>query len=348
MKILCTLLIALLMFSCDDELDDNNLEISIPVSVSDIRPQSIAEYVSSTGTVIATRSGVMAAEVEGFYEVLKNARSGKTFQPGDAVRKGEKLIKLKNAEFENTIRLESKKLQLDISQREFEKQKSLHEKGGITLRELKTAESAFIDARYNYENALLQLEKLTIRAPLDGTITELPYYSPGALVATGQPLVTVMDYRRLYTELQLPAAELLRIKKGQEVVATHYNLPDDTLSGMVSRVAPAIDPQTRAFKAMVEIDNPELILRPGMFVKIEAIVARRDSAVVLPREVIISRRRGPTVYIVEKGAAVERILTTGLENSQSVEITNGLQFNDRVVVKGFETLRDGSKVKLIN
>ena len=85
-----------------------------------------------------------------------------------------------------------------------------------------------------------------------------------------------------------------------------------------------------------------------MFVKADIEVARRDSAIVISKDIIVSGNRGKAVYIVEKGASRERIITTGLENETSVEVIEGLKKNERVVTKGFETLRNNSKVKIIN
>jgi len=85
-----------------------------------------------------------------------------------------------------------------------------------------------------------------------------------------------------------------------------------------------------------------------MFVKADIEVARRDSAIVISKEIVVSGNRGKTIYIVEKGVARERIITTGLENETSLEVIEGLKKNERVVTKGFETLRNNSKVKIIN
>ena len=95
-------------------------------------------------------------------------------------------------------------------------------------------------------------------------------------------------------------------------------------------------------KRLVEDD-----FRPGMFVKTEIIVARKDSAIVIPKDIILTRQRGKTVYVIIKGASEERIITTGLENPEEVEVTSGLSVNERLVVKGFETLRRRQKVKII-
>ncbi len=84
-----------------------------------------------------------------------------------------------------------------------------------------------------------------------------------------------------------------------------------------------------------------------MFVKLETIVASQDSALVIPQDVILSKRRGKTVFIIEKNAAQKRVISTGLENEQMVEVLSGLKVGERLVIKGFETLRNRSKVKIV-
>jgi multidrug efflux pump subunit AcrA (membrane-fusion protein) len=84
-----------------------------------------------------------------------------------------------------------------------------------------------------------------------------------------------------------------------------------------------------------------------MFAKGEIVVARVDSALVIPKNVIISKQRGNTVFVVDKGLAQERLVTFGLENQTEVQITSGLEKGERLVTKGFETLRNRSKVKVV-
>ncbi|MBN2357199.1 efflux RND transporter periplasmic adaptor subunit, partial [candidate division KSB1 bacterium] len=239
------------------------------------------------------------------------------------------------------------KLNLDISQREFEKQQSLYEKGGVTLRELKNAEKTYIDARYAYENAILTLNKLNITSPFDGVLVDLPYYTENTLVTTGSLMAQIMDYGRLYMEIQLPGKELTRLKVGQPSRVMYYALPQDTLGGRIAQVSPALNPDTRSFKATMQVENPQLLLRPGMFVKTEIVLTRKDSAIVIPKDIILSRQRGKTVFIVERGAAEERVIVTGIENPDAVEVVEGLKVDERLIIKGFETLQNRSKVKIV-
>jgi multidrug efflux pump subunit AcrA (membrane-fusion protein) len=82
-----------------------------------------------------------------------------------------------------------------------------------------------------------------------------------------------------------------------------------------------------------------------MYVKGEIVVASARNTIVVPKEIIVSKQRGNSVFIVEKGIAYERIVEFGLENPREVQIISGLKLDEQVVIKGFETLRDRSKVK---
>jgi membrane fusion protein (multidrug efflux system) len=342
------LLIPILMLaSCQDSDQGRDLEISIPVSISEIVPGSIEEFITSTASINATKNVILRSEAEGIYRLAVNPSSGKPYAPGDLVQQGRTIIHLDNPEFENNIGIESQKLNLDISKREFEKQESLFEKGGVTLRELKNSERTYMDAQYAYENAFIQLKKLTIIAPFNGTIVDLPYYTKGTKVPVGQMMVQLMDYSKLYAEVNYPSKELNRIEVGQIIRVTHHSITSDTLKGGLAQVSPALDPATRSFKATIHIANPDHILRPGMFVKIETIVARHDSIIVIPKEIILSKRRGKTVFVIDKGAAFDRVISIGLENEYEVEVIEGLKFGDQLVTKGFETLRDHSRVKIV-
>jgi membrane fusion protein (multidrug efflux system) len=188
---------------------------------------------------------------------------------------------------------------------------------------------------------------MKVTAPFGGVIIDLPYYTPGTKVTLNQKMVGLMDFTQLYADVYYPAAELNRIQPGMPIRVTHYSLSHDTLVGHITQVAPALNPDTRSFAASILVDNEKELLRPGMFVKIETIVARKDSAIVIPKDIILSKRQGKTVYIVDKGAAFERVISTGLENASRVEVLEGLKKGDRLVIKGFETLRNRSKVKIV-
>ena len=335
MKKLIPFIIAVVLLSaCNNEEKELNKDISVPVSVMDLKLKSIEKFIETTGTVYPVKEISQRSEIAGNYILLVNPATGNKYALGDYVKEGDEIIRLEDKEYENNVKINSLKLSLEISKQVYEKQQSLYEKGGVTLSELKNAEIEYINADYNYKDALIRLEKMHIKAPFSGVIVDLPYYTPSTKVDASSLMFKLMDYSKLY-------------KSGQKVNITNYTIPNDTLVATVSQISPAIDVDTRSFKAMINIKNNDLLLRPGMFAKGEIIVASVDNAIVIPKNVILSKQRGNTVFIIDKGLAQERIVTFGLENPNEVQIISGLEKNERLVIKGFETLRNRSKVKVI-
>ena len=347
MKKIISLLISALVVvtSCNRQQQDPGKDIAIPVTVQEIKPGSIEKFIDITGSVQPVKVVQLKAEIAGNYILKTNPATGRYFALGDKVNAGTEIITLEDKEFENNIKLNSLKLNLEITKQVFDKQQSLYDKGGVTLSELKNAEINYINANYSYEDALINLQKMHVRAPFSGVIIDIPYFTPGVKVDAGAMLVKVMDYSKLLMEVNLPEKTMGETKPGHVVRVTNYTLPHDTLLGTVSQLSPAIDADSRSYKGLILVNNPRLLLRPGMYVKGEIVVASADNAIVVPKEIIISKQRGNSVFVVDKGIAYERIVEFGLENPQEVQITSGLKMNEQLVVKGFETLRDRSKVK---
>jgi RND family efflux transporter MFP subunit len=333
--------------SCGNQQSQLQNDIAVPVSVIDVKKGPIVQYLNSTGTANAASQVVLATEMAGNYVLNINPRTHQQFKLGDMVEKGDVIVKLENPEVVNNIGFDTKKLNFEIAGLENEKQKSLYEKGGVTLRDTKNAEVALAQAKTSFEDAKIQMQKTEVKALFRATIVDIPQITANARVTSGTAVVTIMDYSKLLMDVNLPEKYLTTIKLGQEVNITNYTLPNDTLKAQISQLSPVISTETRTFMGRMTISNPDLKLRPGMFVKADIEIARKDSAIVIPKDVVVAGGRGKTVYIVDKGAAQRRTITTGLENDKSVEVLEGLKANTRLVVKGFETLRDNSKVKIV-
>jgi membrane fusion protein, multidrug efflux system len=334
--------------ACNQQGQTESSELAVPVSVEDVKLRGIKQFVSTTGTVKANSEVVLNSEMTGEYYLQRNPATGRPFKLGDRVNKGQTIIRFENEEYENNLAVEAVKLNLEISEQEYEKQKSLYEKGGVTLRELRNSEVSKTNAQYNFENSRIQLAKMNAVAPFSGVIVELPYYTNGTRLASGSHLVTLMSYDQMYMLINLPEKNMPELQLGQEVLVTNYTLPNDTLTGKVTEISPAISTETRTFAGKIEITNPGLKFRPGMFVKADVITDQKDSTIVIPKSIIMTGGRGKYVFIVGRNSAADsRYITTGIENQNDVEVVEGLQSNDRLIIKGFETLRNNSKVKII-
>jgi len=346
-KIIPLFLGLLIIFQCKNRDEDVNTELALPVSVMNVKTGSIEKLINATGTVNATLVAELKSEIAGKYILQTNSLTRHSFRLGDKVKEGQLIVKIEDKEFENNLNMESKKLNLDVSKQEYQKQESLYKKGGVTLRELRNSEISYINAQNSYENANISMEKIEVRSPFTGIIVDLPYYTNNTKITAGQPLVKLMDFKKMYMEINLPEKNMQIIKPGQLTRITNYVSPDDTLIGRITEISPALSTETRTFKLKIMIDNPELKLHPGMFVKSDIIIEKKDSVIVILKKYILSRNNARKVFVVDKSTAHERVLETGLENNMNIEVVKGLVVNDKLVTKGFETLRDRSKVKVI-
>lgn len=348
MKKLTVILIVSLaiLSSCQNQQGTQSADVSVPVRVIDVAKKSIYNTLTVNGTVIPEGSIELSTESEGKYKLSINPRTGKPYKMGDQIQKGETIVKLENKEYELSVRIESSKLDLENARQEYEKQQALYDKGGVTQRDLQTSELSYINAKLDFENSQIQIGKLEVKAPFNGVIVDLPYFTSDVKVASGTVVAKIMDYSSLIMEARFPEKFISTIEAGQDAFVTNYNLKDDTLHATITELSPAIDEATRTFKGVLEIDNPELKMRPGMFVKADIIVERRDSVIVLDRELIQRKRRGQVVYVIDRNTAVEKPISTGIETDTEVEILSGLEVGEKLVIEGYEMLSNRTKVKV--
>lgn len=346
-KVLSLTVMVALLAACNKPPQGGQSDIETPVSVQELKKGSISKLINTTGTAFATYSVNLNAEMNGYYNLQTNPSTGRPYRLGDAVKKGQLIISFQNREYENGIALDSRKLTLEIAEQEQSKQAALYEKGGVTLSEMRNTEVRVTNARYDLENAEISLAKMSVRAPFDGVIVSLPHYTPGSWVTQGSDLVGLMAYSRMYMEVNLPESTMEYVKVNQPVHITHYTLAEDTVAGEISELSPAISTETRTYQGKITINNSRMKLRPGMFVKADIVVDQADSAIIIPKDAVLSRRHRKYVYIVERNTAILRDIETGLEDEDNIEVTKGLKENDNLIIRGYETLRENSRVKVL-
>lgn len=343
---LAVLLLAAALTGCGSNQETARTEIASPVSVTEIKYGSIAKTFSTSGTARASVEIDLTSKMAGQYKLQRNPATGAPYKLGDKVNAGQVIIRLEDAEYENTLAIDVKQITLERAQENIEKQKRLNEIGGVTQSSILDAELEAKQAEYSYENAKISRDNMRITAPFAGVITTLPYYTPDSRVESGSAMVSIMSYSQMFMEINLPESAINEVKTGQKVNITHYTIPYDTLTGTISELSPAISTETRTFKGKVAIDNAAMLIRPGMFVKADIVVDRVDDAIVIPKDIVISSRRQKYVYIVERNTAIMRVVETGIEDEDNIQITSGLNFGDNLVTRGYETLRDNSRVKI--
>lgn len=348
-KIIIIAITCLCLSSCDNQTVSVSSDITIPVKVTPIELTSIQESLSANGTVGPVSEAELTTQSQGNYQLQVNPRTGKPFTMGDAVKENEIIIKLDYPELINSARIEIKKMNLKIAENDYDKQKTLHEKGGVTATDLQEAEVNYINTKYDYEAAEMDLEDLLVKATFEGVIVDLPYYTQNVKVESGTSVLSIMNYENLVLSVDFPEKYISSITSGMSSIVTSYSIENSTLEGEIDQISPAIDEETRTFKGIVKVDNPDLSFRPGMYVKADIITHKVDSTIVVPRDILKKGRRGGyVVYVVERNtAAAEKRVSTGIESDGMIQITKGLSVGDLLVTDGYEMLSNRSKVKVL-
>jgi RND family efflux transporter MFP subunit len=239
-----------------------------------------------TGTVEAHRKSTLAPP---FSALVKKVM----VREGDYVEKGAPLVKLDISDMalqkkQAVAGLDAAKANYDVTQLEWERMKALYEAEGIAKSQwdmvdarLKAAKAGMDQAKVGLDTSKKFLGDATVRAPYSGLIVK-KYVSEGERVTTMPPsyLVVLEEIDILDLRLKLPETEMNRFKEGEEITV-RFSATGQEAIARISKVVGSIDPMTRTFSVIAEIDNRDHALKPGMFAEVklgEAPAAGADEA----------------------------------------------------------------------
>jgi RND family efflux transporter MFP subunit len=189
-------------------------------------------------------------------------------------------------------------------------------------------------------------QDMVLRSSVDGTVTARNA-DPGSIANAGQAILTVQSLDWLYIQSSLPIELSPRIRVGQSVRLRFDGFPDRVWNGKISQVNPSADSQTRQFTFLVRLENPERLLRPGMYAQISIPVEKLQVQVAVPKTAVQEQKGKQTVRVVdEKGDVTVRDVEIGESNDKLVQIVKGLSPGDKVVALSYTSLKEGQKVRL--
>ncbi len=289
---------------------------------------------------------------------------------GDVVRKGDVLAKIINTNASAT--LERSQIEMERLEREWNKTQRLRQDGAISDREFEEVNTQLKTAKTSREEALAAQNRTTIRSPINGVVA-LVNIREGE-VATSTQLFQVVQPERLRLIASVPERDLTELKEGQSVdIRAAYN-DENTVDGLVERIAPVVDPTTGSVRVFINVEEGQNLLRPGQFVKAQVEVASHENTIVLPKEAVVYEDGAPIAYVVAEAPTEEpsekvarpkeddikgiqetqkaklvadrRELTVGFSDIRVIEITEGVKVGEQVITIGNHTLEDDSPITL--
>ena len=189
----------------------------------------------------------------------------------------------------------------------------------------------------------INLSNTRILSPVDGFVGSRSL-DPGAFVGTNSSFLSVVDIHFVRLVANLVEKDLRRIVIDMPAVVQVDAYPGETFAGRVARLAPVLDPATRTAQMEVEVPNAGARLKPGMYARVEFIVAQRAGALTVPRNAIVEMDGTRGVFVADGKTARFKPITSGIVDGEAVEITEGLADASTVITLGSASLRDGDPI----
>jgi cobalt-zinc-cadmium efflux system membrane fusion protein len=182
----------------------------------------------------------------------------------------------------------------------------------------------------------------SLTSPISGIVIERNG-TIGATVGSDANVFKIIDISRVWIDANVFEKDLERVRRGQEVKVSVPAFPGVTFSGRVVLVSSVVDPETRSVKVRTEVPNPDGRLKPDMFANVQIVTDLHRTAISIPQSAVLDDGGKSVVFVSEGNGFQKRQITTGIQGKDRVEIIEGLQAGDKVVVKGNYLLLQQSK-----
>lgn len=331
-------LISLLISSCSNDegkAGNNNVNNAVPVVVSAVKDTIITRSIDLVGTLAPWKEANLGAQTTGRIEKI-------FVEEGSEVKEGDLLFQMDDTQ------LAQAKIQYEVAKDDFNRMKPLNEQGSISKQEFDKVKAAYENAEYSYK---LLLTNTQFKAPFSGVITSKKMNDGEVfmLAPTGgaSAIVTLMQINTLKLEVSVSEQYFKNVKLGQKTKLEADAYPDMNFEGIVSKINPTIDKNTRTFDVEIKVPNANNVLRPGMYVRAKLYIGE-EKITAVPRSAILRMAASNVFYafVIENNTAKRVTITKGEEYDEIVEIKSGLNAGNVLVTTGQGMLKDDSRVKI--
>ena len=339
---LLVLVSALLVVACgrldEESAGDEDESPPVPVEVAKPTRGDIHAVYSGTAPIEAFSEADVVAKVAGEVRAIE-------VEEGDTVARGQILARLDGDRLR--LELNETKARLEKLRRDFARNGDLRSKGLVSAGDFEKIkyDMEALEAAYNL--ARLELDYTSIRAPIDGVVSER-FIKVGNTLAVNDPVFTVTGLDPLVAYLHAPEREFSNIRPGQPAALQIDALGGPPVAASVTRVSPVVDPVSGTFKITIEISDPDRRIKPGMFARIGIVYDSRADRLQIPRSALVEDLGETSAYVVVDGIAVRKRVEVGYSNRGQVEILGGIDADDDVIVIGQAGLKPDAAVKIIN
>lgn len=304
---------------------------TVTVEVVAVGTGTVTERIEAIGTSRAWESMTVTARQPGTIV-------GITFEEGQRVRSGTVLVELEGRERRADI--DNARATRDEIRQQLVRARQLSASGSVAQARVDQLDQQMQAAEARLRATEARYDDVRIVAPFEGRLG-MRQVSLGALVQPGTSITTLDDISQIRLDFAIPEIHLGRLRPGLAVTARSSAFTGRSFAGTVAVVDTRVDPATRSVRVTAVFPNPDETLRPGMFMNVELGLVERQNAVLVPEEAIVAEATRHFVLVVNDNRVDRREVRLGVRQPGQVEIANGLQAGETVIVRGVQRVRPG-------
>ncbi|MDP2208957.1 MAG: efflux RND transporter periplasmic adaptor subunit [Bacteroidota bacterium] len=337
-KVIVVLIISVFAISsCNKPKESNNEHKIQPVNIRTeiVKPTQLSDAIQVAGTVKAYEDANLSPEESGVVKEWKVKR-------GQQVKKGDLIVVLKDEVIKAGY--DAAESQYKMAELNLGKQQKVFDEQGISELQLKNLEYGRDAAKANADLMKARWERTQIRSPFDGVV-ENTFPNEGEFAPPGVPIARVVNTSVIKIQAEIPELYSGTISVGTPAIVTFDAVPGDTIKGKLAFVSSTVSAVNRTLMVELVTSNSSRKIKPEMVAKVKLLRETKSSAVLVSSNIVqlVDRNRS-IVYVNNGGKAEERSLKLGGRQGNMIEVLEGLNPGDHLIVSGYQKLVSGTPV----
>ena len=341
-RCLIALLLPVFAAGCENDISraqsegDKPVTRVVQVSVEEVRPRPIRDILILPGETEAWEDVRVPSDTAGRVEWIGP-------DEGDAVKKGELIAKVDVSSLK--AGLDRAQAAFNLAEELYRRRVELHEKKLIAQEELDKSRTEKTLAESDLKQTRVEYQRGFIRSPVSGVVNYL-FVDQGEFIGRGDPLADIVNVDRIKVNVSVPEMDVKYLSKGQDAIVSIDAFPERRIPGKIEFVAFKADPATKTFHVKVVIPNADQTIRPGMIARAGFLRRVIPDALTAPLFALVDKSGERLVYVEKDGVAHARTVSLGVIEGDRIQIADGLEAGDRLIVKGQKEVEEGIQVEV--
>ncbi|MEE4364109.1 MAG: efflux RND transporter periplasmic adaptor subunit [Desulfotignum sp.] len=299
-------------------------------------PEDLSETITLPGVAKPWKSLQVVSEVSG--KIME-----KNMDDGSVVKKGDILAVLDKRDYQNAF--DSARASHEtalVNQKRFE---ALSKQQFITQSQVDDARAQVKTTRAAMENAKLNLDRCTIRSPMDG-IVDRSHIEVGSFLGVGDPVAKLLQIHQLKIQVGIPESDVPSVRRIKQFDMVIDALGGKSYTGQYHYLQKTSDNLARLYNLEIRLDNPDFEILPDMFVRVVVVKNRDAKGLGVPMYALVTRNNQTGVFVEDQGRVRFAPVETGFQDGWKIQVVSGLSAGEHVVVVGHRIIEENELVQV--